>query len=265
MSTQSGITPAEYIQHHLQHLQFNVKTFEFSPSSSFWVLNLDTFAVSIVLGVLFLSLFYIVVKKAEVGTPGRWQNFVEMAIEMIDGTIKEVFHKENRLIGPLALTIFFWVFLMNFMDLIPVDLLPRIMELFGISHFKAVPTADPTQTFAMSLTVFILIIYYNIKSKGFIRLGKEILSRPFGWYVIPFNILFRILEEGVKPLSLALRLFGNLFAGELIFVLVATMPWWMQWIPGGLWAIFHILIITIQAFIFMMLTIVYIGIAHDTH
>lgn len=266
MTTQTAITPAEYIQHHLQHLQLNLKTLTFGPSSSFWTINVDTLVVSFVIGALFLGLFYFIAHRLESATPGKWQNFVEISVETINGFVKDAFHgKQDKLIGPLALTIAFWVFLMNFMDLIPVDWLPRLFGLFGVGYFKSVPTADPMATFAMSITVFLLIIYYNLKAKGGFGLLKEMLSRPFGWYLFPLNFAFRVLEDGVKPLSLSLRLFGNLFAGELIFILVAIMPWWFQWLPGGIWAIFHILIITIQAFIFMMLTIVYLSMAQESH
>jgi F-type H+-transporting ATPase subunit a len=263
--SKTGLTAAEYIQHHLQHWQLNVQTGRIGPDHSFWVINLDTLAVSIALGILFLAIFYFAARRAVVDNPSRWQNFVEWAVESVDNLVKESFHGKSNLIGPLALTIFVWVFLMNFMDLIPVDLLPRIVSLFGVEHFKAVPTADPMVTFGLSIPVFLLIIFYNIKIKGPIGLSKEVLSRPFGWYLMPINLLFRILEEFTKPLSLSLRLFGNLFAGELIFILIAIMPWYVQWMPGGMWAIFHILIITIQALVFMMLTIVYLSLAHETH
>ncbi len=265
MSTSSQITPADYIQHHLQHWQLNLSTMKAEHTSSFWALNLDTLLVSIVLGVLFLAFFYLLARKAQSGVPSRMQNVVEIALESVGDVVKEVFHGQSTLIPPLALTVFIWVFLMNFMDLLPVDILPRALSSVGVEHFKAVPTADPMLTFGLSVTVFLLIIFYNFKSKGVVGLGKEILSKPFGWYLFPINIAFRILEEGVKPLSLALRLFGNLFAGELIFILVAILPWWIQWLPGGMWAIFHILIITIQAFIFMMLTVVYLSLAQETH
>lgn len=266
MSTQGTITPAQYIEHHLHHLQLNLHTMKIGPTTAFWTLNLDTLAVSIVLGFLFLGLFYFVARKVTAGVPNKTQNMIESLVEMVDGLVKESFHGKRDFIAPLGLTIFVWVFLMNFMDLVPVDLLPHGLNvLFGVPYFKAVPTADPMLTFALSLTVFLLIIFYNFKAKGPGGLAKEILSRPFGWYLFPINIAFRLLEEGVKPLSLALRLFGNLFAGELIFILVAVMPWWIQWLPGGIWAIFHILIITIQAFIFMMLTIVYLSMAQETH
>ncbi len=256
------MTSAQYIQHHLVHWKVGLG----SAKAGFWTLNVDTLLVSTVIGVLFLAFFYRIVRRAQNGVPSKIQNFLELSVETVDSLVKESFHGKSNLIGPLGLTIFIWVFLMNFMDLIPVDLLPRIMSLFGVNYFKSVPTADPTMTFALSITVFILIIFYNIKAKGFGGFGKEILSRPFGWYLFPINIIFRVLEDGVKPLSLSLRLYGNLFAGELIFILIAAMiPWYLQWLPGGMWAIFHILIITIQAFIFMMLTIVYLSIAQQAH
>ncbi|MEM1243525.1 MAG: F0F1 ATP synthase subunit A [Pseudomonadota bacterium] len=265
MTTSSAPTSGEYIQHHLVHLQLNLHNFKLGDGG-FWTLNLDTMIVSIVLGVVFLFFFYQVAKRVTAEVPGKGQNFIEMIVEFVDTTVKETFHGRSNLIAPMALTIFIWVFLMNFMDLLPVDLLPRIMSWFGIQHFKSVPTADPMATFGMSIVVFLLVIFYNLKVKGFGGLGKEILFQPFGKWLIPLNIFFRLLEEIVKPLSLSLRLFGNLFAGELIFVLIAALiPWYLQWIPGGIWAIFHILVITIQAFIFMMLTIIYLSMAHESH
>jgi F-type H+-transporting ATPase subunit a len=266
MSASEKLTSAEFIQHHLTHWQLNLSTLKIGKSSDFLVLNLDTLLVSIGLGILFLWFFYAIARRVESGVPSKLQNFLEFCIESVDGVVKETFHGKSDLIGPLALSVFVWVFLMNFMDLIPVDLLPRAFSIFGVGHFKAVPTADPMMTFAMSITVFILLIFYNFKAKGAVGLLKEMLSKPFGWYLLPINVAFRLLEEFVKPLSLALRLFGNMFAGELIFILIAAMmPWWIQGIPGGAWAIFHILIITIQAFIFMMLTIVYLSMAQETH
>jgi len=203
-------------------------------------------------------------RRAVVGVPGHWQNFVETMVEFVDKTVKESYHGTSQLIAPLALTIFIWVFLMNFMDLVPVDLLPSTLSWFGIDYFRSVPTADPNITFGLSLTVFAMLIYFNIKIKGVVGLGKEMATQPFGIYLMPINILFRVLEEFVRPISLSLRLFGNLFAGELIFILIALLPWWIQWTAGGVWSIFHILIIAIQAFIFMMLTIVYLSMAHET-
>ena len=264
MSLKPQITDAEYVQHHMQNWQLNLHNFTIG-NGGFWTLNLDTIIVAFVLGVLFLSLFYWVARSPHAGVPGKLQNFVELAVEKVDSTVKESFHGNTGFIAPLALTIFVWVFLMNFMDLVPVDLLPRLLALVGVHHFRAVPTADAMQTFAMSISVFILIIFYNLKAKGGIGLTKEMLSRPFGWYLFPINVIFRFIDECVKPMSLALRLFGNLFAGELIFILIAMLPWWMQFTLGVVWTVFHILIITIQAFIFMMLTIVYLGMAQETH
>ncbi|MFT3741967.1 MAG: F0F1 ATP synthase subunit A [Gammaproteobacteria bacterium] len=261
---QHSLTAGEYIQHHLQQFAVNMQQFH-GQSKSFWTLHLDTLGISIFLGTLFLFVFYRVARTATAGVPGRLQNFIEMIVEFVQDNVKQTFHGKNAVIAPLALTIFVWVFLMNLMDLIPVDLLPRAASSLGISHFRAVPTADPNMTFALSISVFLLITYYNLKIKGPIGLSKEILTKPFGIYLFPLNIIFRVIEEVVKPISLALRLFGNLFAGELIFILIALMPWWIQWTVGGLWAIFHILIIVIQAFIFMMLTIVYISMAHESH
>ena len=260
------LTSTAYIQHHLHHWQLNLHTWKIGPSTGFWVINIDTMIISIILGVAFVWLFALIAKHAHAGVPTRWQNFVEMCVEKVDDMVKESFHGDSRLIAPLALTIFVWVFLMNFMDLIPVDLLPRLLSLIGIEHFKAVPTADPMMTFGLSIPVFFLIVFYNFKIKGFKKLGIEIISKPFGWYLIPVNIVFRLIEELVKPISLSLRLFGNLFAGELVFILIAALlPWWAQWLPGSVWAIFHILIITIQALIFMMLTVIYMSMAHQQH
>ncbi len=266
MSSNAPLTSAEYVQHHLNHIQLNLKTLTItSGDTSFWVLNIDTLGVSIVVGILFLFFFRFVAVRVTSGVPGRAQNFMEMLLEFVQGLISETFHYPSKLIGPLALTIFTWVFLMNLMDLLPVDLVPSAMALMGAEHFRAVPTADVNLTFGLSISVFCLLLFYNFKAKGVKKLGKEILTAPFGAKLFPLNIAFRLLEECVKPLSLSLRLFGNLFAGELIFILIALLPWYAQWALGGVWAIFHILIIVLQAFIFMMLTIVYLSMATETH
>lgn len=253
------ITSAAYIEHHLQNWQS-------SPHSGFLSFNLDTLSVSIIIGVLFLTLFFFIARRAQAGIPGGLQNFLEWVIESIDNTVKEVFHGNSALIGPLSLTIFIWVFLMSFMDLLPVDILPRAIEAMGAPDFRSVPTADLNQTFALSLSVFFLIIFYSIKMKGLRGYTKEVLTHPFGPWLFPINIIFRLIEDFSKPFSLAFRLFGNLFAGELIFILIAALiPWWLQWLPGGIWAIFHILIITLQAFIFMILTVIYLSMASEKH
>ena len=257
------VTPGEYIQHHLEHLTLNLKTFTLGDGGGFWTLNLDTMIVSILIGLLIIGTLRFVAKRMQ-EVPGKLQNGVEIMLDFVDNSVHEVFHHRTNFLPSLALVIFLWVFMMNAMDLVPVDFLPRVLGLVGIPYFKAVPTADPNTTFAMSLTVFGLIIFFNIKAKRH-RLLKEMLTFPFGPYLFPVNFLFRIIEECVKPLSLSLRLFGNMFAGELIFILIAIMPWWIQWPPGAIWAVFHILVITLQAFLFMMLTVIYISMAHDAH
>lgn len=253
---------SDYVQHHMLHWQLNVRNFTFS-NGGFWTINLDTVLVSLVLGAIFLLFFYAVARYASATRMTAAQNFVEMVVEGVDGLVKDSYHGDRKFIAPLALTIFIWVFLMNFMDLIPIDL----VGFFTGSHvpFKLVPTADPTLTFAMSLTVFGLILYTNFKMKGGWGLTKEVFTRPFGPYLLPVNFIFRLIDEGVKPMSLALRLFGNLFAGELIFILIALLPWWGAMSLGWVWTMFHLLVITIQAFIFMMLTVVYLSLASETH
>ena len=243
---------AHYIQHHLEHWTWQ--------TTAFGTYNLDTLLVSWVLGVLFLGTFYGIAQCATIDKPGFFQNFIEMLYEFVQTQVKETFHGRSELIAPLALTIFMWVLLMNMMDLIPVDL----FGFLGASHFKAVPTADPNLTLGLALSVFVLIIFYNIRIKGAWGFLKELSVQPFGAKLFIFNLSLKLVEECAKPLSLGLRLFGNLYAGELIFILIALLgPW--QGILGIPWAIFHILVILIQAFIFMMLTIVYLSLAHEEH
>lgn len=262
----NGITDAsEYVQHHLGHWQLNLKTWQTNGDAGFWTLNLDSMILSVLTAVIFMGFFGIVAARLKSGVPGKLQNCIEMILEFIQKLVGESFHGKSRLIAPLALSIFIWVFLMNAMDLLPVDFLPETLALLGVAHFRSVPTADPNITFGMSLWVFVLLIYYNLKAKGLKGLGYEMLTKPFGKWLMPLNVAFRLLEDCVKPVSLSLRLFGNMFAGELIFILIALIPWYAQWMVGGVWAIFHILIITLQAFIFMMLTIVYLSMAQETH
>jgi F-type H+-transporting ATPase subunit a len=261
MTTEALNAPStNYIEHHLTNL-----TYSFSNNNSFWTINVDTLFFSSVLGILFLLLFSLVARRATSGVPGPFQNAVEVIVEFIDTQVKDAFHHHNPLIAPLALSIFMWVFLMNFMDLLPVDLLPLIGRSMDIHYLRVVPTADLNTTLGLSLSVFLLIILCNIKVKGLGGFLTEVLSSPFGIKLFPINIIFRCVDEIAKPLSLSLRLFGNMYAGELIFILIAMMPWYVQWAPGWLWAVFHILIITLQAFIFMMLTIVYLSMAHENH
>ncbi len=256
--------PTAYIQHHLMNLTWNPDAWR-QNYGDFFTFNMDTLFFSVILGVGFLIFFRLAAKKATPGVPGKLQNLVEVLVLFVDGLVKETFHGKSKLIAPLALTIFVWVFLMNFMDLIPVDLLPSIGTAIGVHNLRVVPTTDLNLTFGLSITVFILVLFYNIKIKGPIGYFKELACHPFGPWLFMVNLPLAIVHEISKPLSLALRLFGNLYAGELIFILIALLPWWMQWIPGSMWAIFHILIITLQAFIFMMLTIVYLSMAHESH
>ncbi len=257
----------QYIQGHLQFLSFNLKTWQFDGGASFWDLHLDTFFMSTILGVVFLLLFYLAARKATSDVPGKLQNFVELMIEFVDKQVKDTYHGESALIGPLALTIFMWVLLMNAMDIIPVDLVPGLGHWVGVHHLRIVSTADINVTVALALTVFLLIFIYMFKFKGPKQVAKEFCFHPFHHPIfIPVNILLKSVEELAKPVSMSLRLFGNLYAGELIFILIAAlMPWWGQWAVGLVWTIFHILIIVLQAFIFMMLTIVYLSLATQKH
>jgi F-type H+-transporting ATPase subunit a len=245
-----------YIVHHLTPL---------SVGEGFWTFHLDTFFFSAVLGFFFLVLFRKAAIQATTGVPGLLQNFVEMLIEFVDGQVKDAFHGRSALIAPLALSIFVWIWLMNFMDLIPVDLLPLIGSAVGLEYLRVVPSTDLNATFGMSISVFFLILFYSFKVKGVIGFSKEMLLSPFGKWMIPFNLLLKLVEEFARPISLALRLFGNMYAGELIFILIALLPWFVQPILSFPWAVFHILIITLQAFIFMVLTIVYLSLAHEDH
>ncbi len=255
-SETAGPTATEYIVHHLTPL---------SVGEGFWTLHLDTLFFSIALGALFLWIFRKAAVSATSDVPGHLQNFAEILVDFVDSQVKDSFHGRNPVIAPLALTIFVWVFLWNFMDLIPVDLLPALASAVGIHYLRVVPSTDLNSTFGLSISVLLLVYYYSIKVKGPKGFTMEVLTHPFGIWFMPFNLLLRIVEDLAKPISLALRLFGNLYAGELIFILIALLPWWLQFTLGWPWAVFHILIITLQAFIFMVLTIVYLSMAHEDH
>jgi F-type H+-transporting ATPase subunit a len=227
-------------------------------------------AWSIVLGLVFTVIFRKVAVSATAGVPGGLQNAVEMIVEFIDETTQSIFEHKNDLIAPLALTIFVWVFLMNLMDLVPVDWIPLLAQQVGISHMKVVPSTDPNITMAMALTVFALILYYSVKCKGGLGFLKELSLHPFpSYFAIPVNFALEFVTLIAKPLSLGLRLFGNMYAGEMIFILIALMfgANAIYFVFGGIlqwaWAVFHIIIITLQAFIFAVLTIVYLAQAHD--
>ena len=254
MASEGGATG--YIVHHLTPL---------SVGEGFWTIHLDTLFFSAVLGGLFVWFFKTVADKVTSGVPGLTQNFVEMMVEFVDTQVKDSFHGHSKLIAPLGLTIFCWVFLWNVMDLIPVDLLPLVGRMMGMEYLRVVPSTDLNATFALSISVFMLIIFYSIKVKGVLGFAKEMTCTPFGPWLMPFNLLLKLVEELAKPISLGLRLFGNLYAGELIFILIALLPPLLQPVLSFPWAIFHILIITLQAFIFMVLTIVYLSLAHEDH
>jgi F-type H+-transporting ATPase subunit a len=277
-------TAGEYILHHLTFL----KNHEPKGIVDFSVVHWDSVFFSVLLGVLFAGSFWLAARKANVtGVPKGFQSFVELIIDFIDTTVKESFTHHSKVIAPLALTIFAWVFLFNFMDLLPVDLLPKVAHWFGVEHLKSVPSTDVNVTFGMSLTVFVLIIFYSIKMKGLGGFVSEFTMQPFAAknpvvkvLLIPANLILEIVPFLARPISLSLRLFGNLFAGEMIFLLLALLTLnglagltglggWLgvfaHVLLGLVWAIFHILVITLQAFIFMVLTIIYLSMAHEHH
>jgi len=278
--THEAHSSSEYIKHHLQNLTYGKKpdgswgiahTAQEAKDMGFWALNVDSMGVSVVLGALFLWLFSRVAKRATTGVPGGLQNFVEWIIEFVDNSVRGSFSGKNPLVAPLALTVFIWIFLMNLMDLLAVDQVSQLAGALGLPFFKVVPTTDPNVTFGMAIAVFLLILYYSIKMKGPGGFFKELAFQPFGKWGMPFNLLLEGVNLIAKPISLALRLFGNMYAGEMIFILIAIMfgaglgfgifAGVLQWA----WAVFHILIITLQAFIFMTLTIVYMDMAHQEH
>lgn len=277
-------TAGEYILHHLTFL----KNHEPKGIVDFSVVHWDSVFFSVLLGLLFAGSFWFAARRASAtGVPKGFQSFVELLIDFIDTTVKESFSHHSKVIAPLALTIFAWVFLFNFMDLLPVDLLPKVAHLVGVEHLKSVPSTDVNVTFGMSLTVFILIIFYSIKMKGLGGFVSEFTMQPFAAknpvvkvLLIPANLVLEIVPFLARPISLSLRLFGNLFAGEMIFLLIALLTLnglsgltgvggWIgvfgHILLGLVWAIFHILVITLQAFIFMVLTIIYLAMAHEHH
>ena len=244
----------------------------------FWAINVDTLLVSLLLGLAFLFLFGRVAKTINTDTPSGMQNFVEWVVEFIDGSVRGSFTGRNAMVAPLALSIFAWIFMMNLMDLVPIDYIALITEPMGIGHFKLVPTTDPNATIGMAVGVFLLVLYYSIKVKGLGGFVGELTLQPFGKFGLPVNIFLEGVNLIAKPISLALRLFGNMYAGEMIFILIALMG--ASWAGASFgstllfgsqvmlslgWAIFHILIVTLQAFIFMTLTIVYLDMAHQEH
>ena len=270
-------TAGEYIIHHLQHLQNQKQT----SLVDFSVFNLDSIFYAVFLGVLTCFFLWRAARKATPGVPGRFQAAVEILVEMVDSQAKGIVHnaQSRKFVAPLALTVFVWIFLMNAMDLLPVDLLPKIGELLGIHNMRVVPTADLSVTMGLSLSVLIICLIYNVKIKGLGGWIHELFTAPFGAHPLlwPVNFAMQIIEFVPKTVSHGMRLFGNMYAGELIFLLIALMggAWSLTGtgiglaighvVAGFVWAVFHILIITLQAFVFMMLLLVYVGQAHETH
>src|SRR5580700_8103146 len=283
MAAEQPTTANEYILHHLTFLSNK----EPKGIVDFSVIHLDTVFFSAALALLFGGAFYFAARTAKAGVPGKFQNFVELLVETVDAQVKDTFHGTNKLLAPLALTIFCWVFLFNAMDILPVDLLPAIAHGVGFEHLKVVPSTDLNVTFALSLSVFALIIYYSIKMKGLGGFLAEFTLQPFSAknpilkvLLVPANLILEIVPFLARPISLSLRLYGNLFAGEMIFLLLAVLTlqgavqlesasgWFfvvVQFVLALVWAIFHLLIITLQAFIFMVLTVVYLAMAHEHH
>lgn len=242
------------------------RTAQEAADMGFMAVHVDTMGWSIAMGVLFLGLFRFAAKKATSGQPGGLQNMVEMTVEFVQGIVRDVFHGKNPLIAPLALTMFVWILLMNTLKLIPVDYIPSLAHAMGLEYFKIVPTTDPNGTFGISIGVFLLILFYSFKVKGPGGFLKELSFTPFNhWALVPFNLVLELLALIIKPVSLALRLFGNMYAGEVVFILIALLPLWIQWTLNVPWAIFHILVVTLQAFIFTTLAVVYLSAAHEDH
>lgn len=280
MASEGATTAAGYITHHLTNLTYGrfpdgtwglAHSAEEAASMGFWAIHLDTMFWSLLLGGLFLFAFRRVAKNIEAGKPGKFQAAVEFIFEFVDTNVKELFHAKNKYVAPLAMTMFIWVFLMNLMDLVPVDWIPELAKLMGIEYMKVVPTTDVNATMGMSLTVFAMMLYYSIKIKGVGGFASELAFQPFNAknpllkiLFVPINLVLETATLLAKPLSLGLRLFGNLYAGELLFVLIALLG--VYQLPLHFpWAVFHILVIVLQAFIFMMLTIVYMSQAHEHH
>src|SRR4051812_19969724 len=262
------LSPTSYIGHHLSFRQVSL------GDSPFWTLHVDTLITSMLLGIIAFGFLWLVVRGATASVPGKRQAFVELAVGFVDDQVKGIFHGNRSFIAPLALTVFVWVILMNAMDFLPVDIMAWLYEdVFHQHNWRQVPTADVNTTFALALSVWVLMIFYSVKVKGFRGWIHELFAAPFGSNPLlwPANFLFNMVEYISKPLSHSLRLFGNMYAGEIIFLLL-----WL-WAATGLvgtvfgallgvgWAIFHILIVALQAFIFMMLTVVYLSMAHETH
>lgn len=259
------LTPTDYIQHHLQNLVASV------GEGDFMTLHVDTVITAVLMGLFMVFLFWLAVRKPTAGVPGKWQAFVEICLEFVHNQVKDTYHGKSKLVTPIAITIFFWILLMNLLKMIPADFFAKPLELAGVHYWKPVPTADVNATLGMSITVFLLMIVFSLRAKGIGGFTKEFLTAPFGKWMMPFNLILNIVEWLSKPISLAMRLFGNMFGGEIVFLLI--------WVLGGAgilgmlggaafglgWMIFHLLVIPLQAFIFMMLSIVYLSLVEDAH
>jgi F-type H+-transporting ATPase subunit a len=279
MAPEGSHSSSEYIVHHLTYLKLDLRSMTINPEAhGFWVLNIDSVFFSVLLGLLFVGLFLPVALRASNGVPTRFQTFIEVLVEFADSQVKDAFHGKSRFVAPMALLIAFWVMVMNIMDLLPIDLLPGLAGAAGVGHLRVVPSADWNVTLGMSLTVFLIALCYSFYCKGLGGIGREYFFHPFGKWLAPVNFALKVVEELAKPLSLGLRLFGNMYAGEVIFILLAAMT--LNYVHSSLgsniafltqvvlalgWAIFHILIISLQAYIFMVLTIVYMSMAAEHH
>ena len=285
----AGTSSNEYIPHHLEHLRYNLAKGEWAHGTegivNFDLINVDSLLMASLLGIVFLAIFYTAARRATPGVPGKFQAFIELVVEFVDNQVKEVFHGDRGFLAPLALTIFVWIVLMNTMDLLPLDVPGMIAGSAGAHFWRVLPTADINTTFAMSLTVFVLILFFSVKAKGFGGYGHELIAAPFGAHPALWlpNFALNVVELLAKPVSLGMRLFGNMYAGELVFMLIAMLGFaWAGAFASGaiasgalgffgqvvltaLWAVFHILIILLQAFIFMVLTVVYISMAQEGH
>jgi F-type H+-transporting ATPase subunit a len=327
MASESGHDTSSYILHHLTNLKLDLHTWRIDPEATgFWVINLDSIVFSLALALIFVAMFRVAARKATSGVPGGWQSFIELCVQSVDSQVRDAYHHGARFVAPMALAVGFWVFFMNFMDMLPVDLLPSIAGGVGVDHLRTVPSTDPNIALGMSLTVFLIAFGYSFAAKGFKGVAGEFLFHPFGKWMLPVNFLLKCVEELAKPISLGLRLFGNMYAGEMIFILLATFTLSLGigagssavsmaaffafaalavitvflffkgkaklglllllgvpvlgmfgLIPGvgaatfaqilliTAWTLFHILIISLQAYIFMTLTVVYMAMAADHH
>ena len=286
MASEGGHDSSGYILHHLTNLKLDLHTMSIDPEATgFWVLHLDSVIFSVVLALVFVVMFRIAARRPTSGVPGKWQNFIELCVEFVDSQVKDAFHHKSKFVAPLALTVGAWVFFMNVMDMLPVDLLPWLGGMVGVDHLRTVPSTDPNIAIGMSLTVFLIAFVYSFVIKGVGGVGAEFLFHPFEAnnlfvkiLLMPLNFLLKCVEELAKPLSLGLRLFGNMYAGEMIFILLATftlsytvtslgsnLGLLTQIFLGTIWTLFHILIISLQAYIFMTLTTVYMAMSADHH